>query len=281
MWPRTTDGLRSPRPSRPQGGVGVGAERMDPAGAVHAGQRDRGQGAGDSPMVTVRPPLASLLRWQPRFVPTVSRMTSYAAGAGRSTSLSARMSGSPNFMICAAFMSSFLSGGVDPILGRGCRITVVRSFLVHQTHPHRPRRRHIDAVAEAPRRELAEFLRARRTRVRPEDVGLEPGPRRLGGRATTRGTRPAGRVSTDYYQRMEQRRDVRPSEQVLDALARALEFSPEESRHLHSLAATTRRRSCRPPHSACCVRCPRLLDAPGPASGIGPATVQRSMSRCR
>ena len=29
-----------------------------------------------------------------------------------------------------------------------------------------------------PRRELAEFLKARRTRVRPEDVGLEPGRRR-------------------------------------------------------------------------------------------------------
>ena len=44
-------------------------------------------------------------------------------------------------------------------------------------------------------------------------------------------------VSTDYYQRMEQGRDVRPSGQVLDAIARALQFTPEESRHLHILAA--------------------------------------------
>src|SRR6185437_13571391 len=37
--------------------------------------------------------------------------------------------------------------------------------------------------------------------------------------------------------RMEQGRDVRPSEQVLDAIARALRFTPEESRHLRNLAA--------------------------------------------
>src|SRR3954469_10850151 len=39
---------------------------------------------------------------------------------------------------------------------------------------------------------------------------------------------------------MEQGRDVRPSEQVLDAIARALNFSAEETRHLHSLAAAAR-----------------------------------------
>ncbi|KUN52657.1 XRE family transcriptional regulator [Streptomyces canus] len=47
-------------------------------------------------------------------------------------------------------------------------------------------------------------------------------------------------MSSDYYQRMEQGRDVRPSEQVLDALSRALNFSAEESRHLHSLATAAR-----------------------------------------
>jgi transcriptional regulator with XRE-family HTH domain len=53
-------------------------------------------------------------------------------------------------------------------------------------------------------------------------------------------------VSADYYQRMEQGRDVRPSDQVLDALARALHFSAEESRHLHSLA-TAARKPTQPP----------------------------------
>jgi transcriptional regulator with XRE-family HTH domain len=95
-------------------------------------------------------------------------------------------------------------------------------------------------MAQDPRRELAEFLRTRRMRVRPEDLGLEPGPRRrVAGLRREELALLAG-VSTDYYQRMEQGRDVRPSDQVLDALARALRFSSEESRHLHSLAAAAR-----------------------------------------
>jgi len=92
-----------------------------------------------------------------------------------------------------------------------------------------------------PRRELAEFLKARRTRLRPQDVGLEPGPRRrVPGLRREELALLAG-VSADYYQRMEQGRDVRPSEQVLDALARALNFSAEETRHLHTLAAAARK----------------------------------------
>lgn len=95
-------------------------------------------------------------------------------------------------------------------------------------------------MAGDPRRELAEFLRTRRARVRPEDLGLEPGPRRrVAGLRREELALLAG-VSTDYYQRMEQGRDVRPSDQVLDALARALRFTAEESRHLRNLAAAAR-----------------------------------------
>jgi transcriptional regulator with XRE-family HTH domain len=87
-------------------------------------------------------------------------------------------------------------------------------------------------VTEDPRRALAEFLRTRRTRMRPQDVGLEPGlRRRVAGLRHEELALLAG-VSSDYYQRMEQGRDVRPSDQVLDAIARALNFSAEESRHL-------------------------------------------------
>lgn len=74
----------------------------------------------------------------------------------------------------------------------------------------------------------------------PQEVGLEPGPRRrVAGLRREELALLAG-VSADYYQRMEQGRDVRPSDQVLDALARALNFSAEESRHLHSLAGAAR-----------------------------------------
>ncbi|MEU9186342.1 helix-turn-helix transcriptional regulator [Streptomyces sp. NPDC048484] len=101
-------------------------------------------------------------------------------------------------------------------------------------------------MTKDPRRELAEFLRTRRTRVRPQDVGLEPGPRRrVAGLRREELALLAG-VSADYYQRMEQGRDVHPSEQVLDALARALNFTVEESRHLHGLAAAARTPARRP-----------------------------------
>jgi transcriptional regulator with XRE-family HTH domain len=95
-------------------------------------------------------------------------------------------------------------------------------------------------MTEDPRRALADFLRTRRTRVQPRDVGLEPGPRRrVVGLRREELALLAG-VSSDYYQRMEQGRDVRPSDQVLDAIAGALNFSAEETRHLHSLAAAAR-----------------------------------------
>src|ERR1700753_2990953 len=92
-------------------------------------------------------------------------------------------------------------------------------------------------MATDSRQELAEFLKTRRARLRPQDLGLEPGPRRrVTGLQREELALLAG-VSTDYYQRMEQGRDVRPSEEVLDAIARALRFTPEESRHLRNLAA--------------------------------------------
>jgi transcriptional regulator with XRE-family HTH domain len=103
-----------------------------------------------------------------------------------------------------------------------------------------------EGMATDSRQELAEFLKTRRTRIRPEDLGLEPGPRRrVAGLRREELALLAG-VSTDYYQRMEQGRDVRPSEHVLDAIARALQFTAEESRHLHNLAAAART-PARPP----------------------------------
>ncbi|WP_433180479.1 helix-turn-helix transcriptional regulator [Actinoallomurus sp. CA-150999] len=86
------------------------------------------------------------------------------------------------------------------------------------------------------RDELAAFLRFRRERLTPEDVGL-PG----GGRRRTPGLRReevatlAG-VSTTWYTWLEQARDVTPSRQVLDALARTLQLSPAEHDYLFTLA---------------------------------------------
>src|SRR5205823_1869479 len=83
---------------------------------------------------------------------------------------------------------------------------------------------------------LAEFLRTRRDRVQPHDVGLAAGPRRrTPGLRREEVARLAG-ISVDYYIRIEQARGPHPSRQVLDALARALRLSGEERAHLFHLA---------------------------------------------
>ena len=80
---------------------------------------------------------------------------------------------------------------------------------------------------------LGEFLRARRARVRPVDVGLPDGAsrRRTPGLRREELAAIAG-VSVDYYARLEQGKETRPSPSVLDALARALGLDDEEKAHL-------------------------------------------------
>lgn len=87
------------------------------------------------------------------------------------------------------------------------------------------------------RTELGEFLRARRARVKPQDVGLpDYGRRRVPGLRRQELSMLAG-VSVEHYTRVEQGRGVRASAQVLDAIADALGLSDAERAHLHDLAA--------------------------------------------
>jgi transcriptional regulator with XRE-family HTH domain len=97
---------------------------------------------------------------------------------------------------------------------------------------------------------IGEYLRARRELVRPQDIALPglAGRRRVPGLRREEVAMLAG-VSTDYYVRLEQGRDQHPSEQVLEALARALQLDDDAAAHLHGLAsppARRRRRSPRP-----------------------------------
>lgn len=84
---------------------------------------------------------------------------------------------------------------------------------------------------------LAEYLRARRERTRPEDVGLAVGDgrRRVSGLRREELAALAG-ISTDYYLRLEQGRDANPSAQVVDALARALRLDAPAAVYLRRLA---------------------------------------------
>ena len=83
---------------------------------------------------------------------------------------------------------------------------------------------------------LADFLRSRRSGLRPEDVGLPAGPRRLVPGLRREEVAALAGMSADYYVRMEQARSPQPSEQMLAALARALRLSNDERDYLYRLA---------------------------------------------
>ncbi|MFI0445471.1 helix-turn-helix transcriptional regulator [Actinomadura sp. 6N118] len=91
----------------------------------------------------------------------------------------------------------------------------------------------------ARRAELAAFLRARRARLRPADVGLpqdvSPGRRRTPGLRREEVAELSG-VGLTWYTWLEQGRDISASSQVIDALARALLLDPHSHRHLRDLA---------------------------------------------
>jgi transcriptional regulator with XRE-family HTH domain len=83
---------------------------------------------------------------------------------------------------------------------------------------------------------LGEFLRARRARLRPADVGLpESRARRVAGLRREEVAVLAG-VSADYYARLEQGRERTPSGPVVDAIARALHLDTDARWHAYRLA---------------------------------------------
>ncbi|MEE1756243.1 helix-turn-helix transcriptional regulator [Streptomyces sp. SP18CS02] len=93
------------------------------------------------------------------------------------------------------------------------------------------------------RAELSEFLRSRRARLKPEDVGLpEFGRRRrVPGLRREELSQLAG-VSVAYYTRLEQGNGQNVSSEVLDAIARALRLTDAEHAHLTHLAKPTKKK---------------------------------------
>ncbi|MGA5519797.1 helix-turn-helix domain-containing protein [Streptomyces pseudogriseolus] len=89
------------------------------------------------------------------------------------------------------------------------------------------------------KQELGAFLRSRRERLRPQDVGLPPGPRRRTPGLRREEVAVLAHISTEYYVRLEQGRAAsRPSGDVLAGIAGALLLTDAESDHLHVLAGT-------------------------------------------
>lgn len=121
------------------------------------------------------------------------------------------------------------------------------------------------------RHELADFLRSRRERITPEQVGLVRGRRRRTPGLRREEVAQLSAVGVTWYTWLEQAREIQVSPQVLDALARALLLDASERTHLFALAG-----SLDPaPHAPCPSVTPALramLDQLGPI----PACVQNS-----
>src|SRR5262245_559866 len=93
------------------------------------------------------------------------------------------------------------------------------------------------AVGERVRRdELGVFLRSRRARITPKEVGLPlVGRRRTPGLRREEVAQLAG-IGVTWYTWLEQGRDINASEQVLSAIARTLRLDRHERSHLFALA---------------------------------------------
>jgi hypothetical protein len=99
------------------------------------------------------------------------------------------------------------------------------------------------AAADAPesadgsrRSELSAFLRSRRARLKPEDVGLSPGGRRRTPGLRREEVAQLAGVGVTWYTWLEQGRDIKVSAQVVDAIARTLRLDRHEWSHLSKLA---------------------------------------------
>jgi transcriptional regulator with XRE-family HTH domain len=88
-----------------------------------------------------------------------------------------------------------------------------------------------------PHGELGHFLRTRRERISPDVVGLPVGPRRRSRGLRREEVALLANVSPTWYTFLEQGRKVRPSVEVLDALADALRLNITERRYVHALGS--------------------------------------------
>jgi transcriptional regulator with XRE-family HTH domain len=86
------------------------------------------------------------------------------------------------------------------------------------------------------RNDVKEFLTSRRAKITPQQAGLPTGRnRRVPGLRRTEVASLAG-MSVEYYSRLERGNLAGVSEEVLEALSRALELDEAERAHLHDLA---------------------------------------------
>ncbi|WP_242909961.1 helix-turn-helix transcriptional regulator [Actinomadura terrae] len=86
------------------------------------------------------------------------------------------------------------------------------------------------------RHELGAFLRSRRERISPDEVGMPAGPRRRTPGLRREEVAQLAGVGVTWYTWLEQGRPINVSTQVLDAVARTLRLDGTEHEHLYRLA---------------------------------------------
>ncbi|MET8979344.1 helix-turn-helix transcriptional regulator [Streptomyces sp. NPDC004539] len=111
----------------------------------------------------------------------------------------------------------------------------------------------------SPADQIREFLRTRRSRITPEQAGLQTygGHRRVPGLRREEVALLAG-VSVDYYIRLERGNLSGASDSVLDGLAHALQLNEAERGHLYDLARAANPSGRRPAPAVSRVR-PTIL----------------------
>ncbi|RSN71362.1 helix-turn-helix transcriptional regulator [Actinomadura sp. WAC 06369] len=114
------------------------------------------------------------------------------------------------------------------------------------------------------RAELRDFLRTRRARVTPADVGMPSGGRRRTPGLRREEVAVLAGVGVSWYTWLEQGRDIKVSEDVLDAVARALRLDRAEREHLYLLAGLNPPRAAAGPAVPVTPELRRLLDAWSP-----------------
>ncbi|WP_245717609.1 helix-turn-helix domain-containing protein, partial [Nocardia jejuensis] len=103
-------------------------------------------------------------------------------------------------------------------------------------HPAPARAADPRSIRKTRREELSGFLKSRRARIGPLDVGLPVGARRRTPGLRREEVAQLAGVGVTWYTWLEQGRDINVSVQVLDAIARALALDGVERAHLYHLA---------------------------------------------
>ncbi|WP_433761225.1 helix-turn-helix domain-containing protein [Nocardia sp. CA-135398] len=83
---------------------------------------------------------------------------------------------------------------------------------------------------------MGAFLKSRRARITPEDVGLPPGPRRRTPGLRREEVAQLAGIGITWYTWLEQGRNINVSVQVLNSVARTLSMDAAEKAHLYRLA---------------------------------------------